>query len=106
MTEWFHAEGNRQQGPVPAGQLVELFRGNQISLDTLVWREGMPQWQPLRSVVDELGLIIPAIDAPPLPAPAAPYPPRCRPRLRRPAPPPRLSPPLPVGVCPTARWRR
>ena len=36
MSEWFHAEGNRQQGPLPAEQLVELFRNNQISLDTLV----------------------------------------------------------------------
>lgn len=63
MSEWFHAEGNRQQGPLPAEQLVELFRNNQISLDTLVWRDGLPQWQPLRSVVDELGLIVPAIDA-------------------------------------------
>ncbi|WMJ70659.1 pilin [Stenotrophomonas sp. 24(2023)] len=75
MSEWFHAEGNRQQGPVPAGQLVELFRSNQVSLDTLVWRDGMAQWQPLRAVVDELGLIVPAVDAqPPLP-PAPPAPP-------------------------------
>jgi len=36
VSEWFHAEGNRQQGPLPAEQLVELFRNNQISLDTLV----------------------------------------------------------------------
>ena len=62
MSEWFHAEGNRQQGPLPAEQLVELFRNNQISLDTLVWRDGLPQWQPLRTVVDELGLIVPALD--------------------------------------------
>jgi len=47
VSEWFHAEGNRQQGPLPAEQLVELFRNNQISLDTLVWRDGLPQWQPL-----------------------------------------------------------
>ncbi|MBI0320566.1 DUF4339 domain-containing protein, partial [Streptomyces javensis] len=85
MSEWFHAEGNRQQGPLPAEQLVELFRNNQISLDTLVWRGGLPQWQPLRSVVDELGLIVPALDvaAPavepepePEPEPVAPPPPQ------------------------------
>lgn len=80
MSEWFHAEGNRQQGPLPAEQLVELFRNNQISLDTLVWRDGLPQWQPLRTVVDELGLIVPALDVPtaaaePEPEPAAPQPP-------------------------------
>ena len=65
MSEWFHAEGNRQQGPLPAEQVVELFRNNQITLDTLVWRDGLPQWQPLRSVVDELGLIVPRHDAVP-----------------------------------------
>ena len=52
MSEWFHAEGNRQQGPLPSEQLIELFRSNQITLDTLVWRDGLPQWQPLRNVVD------------------------------------------------------
>ncbi|HDS1040776.1 TPA: DUF4339 domain-containing protein [Stenotrophomonas maltophilia] len=78
MSEWFHAQGNRQQGPLPAEQLIELFRSNEITLDTLVWRDGLPQWQPLRSVVDELGLIVPAMDAPatvPPAPPAAPQPP-------------------------------
>ncbi|WP_313251049.1 GYF domain-containing protein [Stenotrophomonas indicatrix] len=80
MSEWFHAEGNRQQGPLPSEQLIELFRSNQITLDTLVWRDGLPQWQPLRNVVDELGLIVPAVDAAatvavPPPPPAAPLPP-------------------------------
>lgn len=77
MSEWFHAEGNRQQGPLGAEQLIELFRSNQVTLDTLVWRDGLPQWQPLRSVVDELGLIVPAVEAdtaPPEP-PAPPPPP-------------------------------
>ncbi len=77
MSEWFHAQGNRQQGPLPAEQLTELFRSNEITLDTLVWRDGLPQWQPLRSVVDELGLIVPAVDAPAsaAPPPAVPQPP-------------------------------
>jgi len=78
VSEWFHAQGNRQQGPLPAEQLIELFRSNEITLDTLVWRDGLPQWQPLRSVVDELGLIVPAMDAPatvPPAPPAAPQPP-------------------------------
>jgi type IV pilus assembly protein PilA len=100
VSEWFHAEGNRQQGPLPAEQLVELFRNNQISLDTLVWRDGLPQWQPLRSVVDELGLIVPALDV------AAPVD-RARTGTGRPPPPqPPVLPPstpyatsAPAGVC-------
>jgi type IV pilus assembly protein PilA len=78
VSEWFHAQGNRQQGPLSAEELIALFRSNDITLDTLVWRDGLPQWQPLRSVVDELGLIVPAVDAPstvPPPPPAAPQPP-------------------------------
>jgi len=61
---------------LPAEQLIALFRSNEITLDTLVWRDGLPQWQPLRSVVDELGLIVPAVDAPVgAPPPVAPQPP-------------------------------
>jgi type IV pilus assembly protein PilA len=88
VSEWFHAEGNRQQGPLPAEQLVELFRNNQISLDTLVWRDGLPQWQPLRTVVDELGLIVPALDVPA--APGEPEP--------EPVPPPPQPPVLPAST--------
>jgi type IV pilus assembly protein PilA len=86
VSEWFHAEGSRQVGPVSADDMGELFRGNRIGLDTLVWRQGLPAWQPLRTVVDELGLTaVPAAAAathvPPLPpgsppappSPAAPY---------------------------------
>lgn len=71
MSEWFHAEGSRQVGPVSAADMVALFQGNRIGLDTLVWRDGLPAWQPLRSVVDELGLTTAppgiAVAAPPLP---------------------------------------
>ena len=83
MSEWFHAEGSRQVGPVSAEDMGELFRGNRIGLDTLVWREGLPAWQPLRTVVDELGLTaVPAATAaanvpplPPLPPGSPPAPP-------------------------------
>jgi len=71
VSEWFHAEGSRQVGPVSAEDMGELFRGNRIGLDTLVWREGLPAWQPLRTVVGELGLTaVPAVGpgaVPPLP---------------------------------------
>ncbi|MEE7547928.1 DUF4339 domain-containing protein, partial [Xanthomonas sp. Kuri4-1] len=75
MSEWYYAEGNRQrQGPLPADAIVELYRSGRIALDTLVWREGMPQWQPLAEVAAELGLaqsmpVTEAIDAPPGPPP-------------------------------------
>ncbi|MDN8820510.1 DUF4339 domain-containing protein, partial [Staphylococcus aureus] len=71
--------------------LVELFRNNQISLDTLVWRDGLPQWQPLRTVVDELGLIVPALDV----AAAAAEP---EPEAEATAPPPPQPPVLPPST--------
>ncbi len=72
MSEWFHAEGSRQVGPVSSEEIGSLFRDNRIGLDTLVWREGLPAWQPLRSVVAELGLT--AVPPAPLPPPVPPAP--------------------------------
>ncbi len=56
MTEWYYAEGQNRQGPVPAHDIRQLFQRGQLTLDTLVWREGMPQWAALRTAVEELQL--------------------------------------------------
>ena len=77
-SEWYYAEGNRQRvGPLPGENIIELHRSGRIGLDTLVWRDGMPQWRPLADFADELGLVPPAdgmpppLPLPPPPAPAA-----------------------------------
>ncbi|MGV8961547.1 MAG: pilin [Stenotrophomonas sp.] len=74
MSQWFYAEGNRERcGPLPSENLVELFRSGRIALDTLVWREGMAEWQPLRAFASELGLTdLPGADLPEAAQPAAP----------------------------------
>lgn len=46
---WFYAVGNQQNGPVTDSQLDELLHAGKISPMTLVWREGMGQWQPLNA---------------------------------------------------------
>ena len=57
MSQWFYADDNRERhGPLPAENIVELFRSGRISADTLVWREGAGDWQPLRDFAAELGL--------------------------------------------------
>ncbi len=56
MTEWYYAEGQQRQGPLPVQEIRQRFQRGQLSLDTLVWREGMAQWAALRQMVDELGL--------------------------------------------------
>lgn len=67
MGQWFYAEGNRQQGPLTSEELTSLYTSSRIGLDTLVWRDGLPAWQPLRTVADELQLVTapPATPAPP-----------------------------------------
>ena len=44
--DYFLADGNVRRGPFPADQL--LRQG--MRPDTLVWRDGMPQWQPAEQV--------------------------------------------------------
>ena len=94
MSQWFYAEGNRERrGPLPAENIVSLFRSGRIAADTLVWREGAAEWQPLQAVAAELGLDELANPAPPL-APTAPHipdPPGPSPQF--PAPPPPPAPP-------------
>ena len=58
MSQWYYADRNRQrQGPIEAGELAALFRRNEVSPDTLVWREGLEQWQVLGDFAGELGLL-------------------------------------------------
>lgn len=56
MSEWYYAVGQQRQGPVTGPDIGLLFQRGQLSLDSLVWREGMPAWAALRTVVDELQL--------------------------------------------------
>ena len=47
---WFYAVGQQQQGPVTEDQLHALAKDGVVTPDTLVWCEGMANWQPYRSV--------------------------------------------------------
>ncbi|WP_343123488.1 DUF4339 domain-containing protein [Stenotrophomonas pictorum] len=58
MSQWYYADAQRERhGPVEAGILRGKFRQNELDLSTLVWREGMDQWQPLSAMAEELQLI-------------------------------------------------
>ena len=57
--DWFYALNGRQQGPVSDAELDELLRTNRIHRDTLVWRGGMSNWQPLR--LARPGLLAPSV---------------------------------------------
>ena len=68
---WYYADTQRQrQGPLPAVQLQQLLAQGHITPDTLVWREGMPDWQPIQRL-PELAPPIPVAAQDPYAAPAS-----------------------------------
>ena len=46
---WYYESGGQQHGPIPDSELDRLIAEGKITLDTLVWREGLSGWAPLRS---------------------------------------------------------
>ena len=46
--KWYYAVGQQQQGPLDDAQFDALIAAGTITPDTLVWREGLGNWQPLR----------------------------------------------------------
>ena len=48
--QWYYAKGSQQAGPVGFEQLVELARTGQVGPTDLVWRDGMPNWEPAGQV--------------------------------------------------------
>jgi len=47
---WYYVENGQQTGPVAESDLEGLARSGKIQPDTLVWREGMTNWQPFGEV--------------------------------------------------------
>jgi uncharacterized RDD family membrane protein YckC len=43
---WYYADGSRQVGPIEEAALDDLVRTGVVRDDTLVWRDGMANWQP------------------------------------------------------------
>lgn len=52
---WYYAEANERRGPVDDEAFDGLVRTGTIKPDTLVWREGMPNWVPHREVAVTAG---------------------------------------------------
>src|SRR6185503_10087522 len=50
---WFYIQGESQQGPVSREDLLSQLR--RLPRETLVWREGLGDWQPAHELA-ELGL--------------------------------------------------
>ena len=50
MMEWYYAKSNQRMGPVSQDEIQELSDRGEIGPDTLVWHEGLDNWQPLSSM--------------------------------------------------------
>lgn len=68
--QYFYAQADHQRGPVGAAELISM----QLPPSTLVWREGMRQWERLDSVA-ELAAANTVNSAGPTAAPIPPTPP-------------------------------
>ncbi len=45
---WYYAQADQRQGPITDSQLDELLAAGTINENTLVWREGLADWVPLK----------------------------------------------------------
>lgn len=79
MTQWYYSDYERNRlGPVAARDLADLHAAEQLHPETLVWREGLPEWRPWRDLMKQAldeaaGLTTPAAQAVPLSAGVNPY---------------------------------
>jgi uncharacterized RDD family membrane protein YckC len=62
---WYYAEDGAQRGPVSEEEFADLVRLAKVRADTLVWREGMANWQPYASVTGAATPAIPPVFSPP-----------------------------------------
>jgi uncharacterized RDD family membrane protein YckC len=64
---WYFVNAGQQAGPISDIQLDEYILGGKIFPETLVWREGMDNWQPCREIKPALMLKAPPVrDAAPI----------------------------------------
>ena len=61
---WYYQQGTERKGPVDEATIRSLISGGVISIDTLVWTEGMPGWVALQQTSLAAGMPVP----PPSPA--------------------------------------
>ncbi|OQC14174.1 MAG: RDD family protein [Lentisphaerae bacterium ADurb.Bin082] len=47
---WYFGENDQQHGPVSLDELKAMIRSGRLTVDTLVWRQGMSDWMPVQGV--------------------------------------------------------
>ncbi len=54
---WFYSENGAQQGPISDMEVTNLSRSGVLKPETLVWHEGMTDWQPLSVARPDLAAV-------------------------------------------------
>uniref|UniRef100_UPI001F575A64 GYF domain-containing protein n=1 Tax=Anaeromyxobacter terrae TaxID=2925406 RepID=UPI001F575A64 len=62
-TEWYVAIGQAQVGPLPLAEVKRKWEGGDVGPDSLVWRPGMGDWQPLSTVAELASQLAPVPQA-------------------------------------------
>ena len=65
---WHYIQNGRACGPIDTTALQALFQNGSLGPDAFVWKEGMPDWVPARSVADLAASIPPGGTPPPIPS--------------------------------------
>jgi uncharacterized RDD family membrane protein YckC len=53
--EWYYADSGQRVGPITETDLQSLYVSGKVKLDTLVWKAGMPEWQPFSATSPAFG---------------------------------------------------
>lgn len=53
--QWYYAVNNQRQGPLSQAEFDQLVSNGTIKGDTLVWRQGMAEWQPYSAILASAG---------------------------------------------------
>jgi hypothetical protein len=69
--QWHFARNGAQGGPASESELRRMLQAGELRRTDLVWRDGMPEWQPAGQVA-EFASVAPAAVPPPLPPTTAP----------------------------------
>lgn len=67
MSAWKYSKNGQSCGPVETDELKSLITSGQLPPDTLVWKEGMPNWIAAGTLPEFSGLV--PVATPPVPTP-------------------------------------
>jgi uncharacterized membrane protein len=67
MGMWHYVQNGQARGPIETPALQALLQNGSLGLDALVWKQGLPDWVPARSVPDLASSGAPGMTPPPIP---------------------------------------